>query len=451
MRRLALSTLLLSICLSGTAWPAQVQRGKSLPRAGFLGVQTAAVEGGKGVRVVRIVPGGSGEALGLKADDVLLSLNGTVLATQQQLNIAIRAVRGGDALKIAYVRAGKEAAAGGKMIARPIPSEPGLDVIFDQVLSRGNRVRVMITKPKGPGRFPTLFFIGGIGAYSMDGALSSSFYGKVLGPVSQAGYVTVRIDKPGIGDSEGPEYKNLGFGEEKDAYLQALRLTKTLEYVDPDRIAIFGHSMGGCFGPLVAAEEPVKALLVTGTLYKTFGEYMLENTRRQAELGGAAPDGLDQTLRQCLTAMHYLFDEGLTPKQASEEHPETASWIKGNFPDGETYSGVGFGFWRELANTNLAKAWSGTNADVLAIYSENDFLSGRDDHERIAAAMNRKRAGSGEFRLLEGTDHIWSKTTSMRDSQEKWGKASEFNPSIVETVLDYLKRKLRGEGREDPE
>ncbi len=442
MSRLALLPFLLALCLASTAMPVQVQRGEPLPRTGFLGVQSAAVEGGKGVKVVRIVPGGSGETLGLKADDVLLSVNGTALTTPQQLGTVVRAIKGGDPLKVVYLRADKEAAAEGKMAGRPIPSEPGLDVIFDQVLSQGKRIRVMITKPQGSGKFPVLFFIGGIGAYSVDGALSSSFYGKVLGPVSQAGYVTVRIDKPGQGDSEGPEYKSLGFGAEKDAYLQALRLTKTLEYVDPDRIAIFGHSMGGCFGPLVASEEPVKAIIVTGTLYKTFGEYMLENTRRQAELGGAAPDGLDQSLRQCMAAMHYLFDEGLTPKQATDQHPETANWIKGNFPDGETYSGVGAGFWKELANTNLAKAWLGSNADVLAIYSENDFLSGRDDHERIAAAMNRKREGSGEFKLLEGSDHIWSKTTSMRDSQQKWGKASEFNPSIIETVLGYLKRIL---------
>jgi hypothetical protein len=439
----AVALLLLS-SLQFVPHAVQIERGEPLKRSAFLGVQSAPADGGKGLRVVRVIPGGTGEALGLKEGDVLTSVNGTPVLAPPQLQAALRGLKANDPLMIAYVREGKEARADGRAAARPMQIEQGLDVVYDQVVSRGKRIRVMVTKPQGQGRFPALLYIGGIGAYSLDGSFSNIFpaAGRLLEPVARAGYVTVRIDKPGQGDSEGPLYRELEFGVEKDTYVQALRLAKSYPYVDKDRIAIFGHSMGGCFGPLVAAEEPVKAVIVTGTLFKTFGEYMLENTRRQAEMSGASPEEVDRSGRDTLRATHYLFHEGLTPRQLAEKHPDLAGWVRSSVPDGETYSGVGIPFFRELANTNLAAAWAKVDADVLAIYCANDFLSGQDDHERIASAMNQKRPGSGEFKLLPDSDHLFRKTTSPSNSMQTWGQPGEFNPSIAQSLVDYLKRKL---------
>ncbi|HVT13854.1 MAG TPA: alpha/beta fold hydrolase [Fimbriimonadaceae bacterium] len=419
---------------------ADVERGAPLPRKGFFGV--ASVADAKGVKVTRIVGGGAAEACGLKTGDVIEAVNGKKVADVAGFVALVRTINGGEKFDVRYLRDGKEANAKGTMTERSRQVEANLDVIYDQVVSMGKRIRIMITKPKGDGKFPTLFLIGGIGAYSVDAPFSAMPYGNVLGPIANAGYVTVRIDKPGQGDSEGPEYKNLAFNVEQDAYLQALRLAKTLPFVDPSRIAIYGHSMGGCFAPLVASQEPVKAVIANGTLFKSFTEYMLENTRRQSELGGAAEDQLDKDQKLLDAVMHFVFDENQTPAQVERRHPDLAAFTKQTFPDGETYSGVGIRFFRELSHINLPEAWSKTKCDVLALYGENDFLSGRDDHERIAAYVNKLRPGTAQFILMPNCDHIFTKTTSMRDSMDKWGKGGEFNPIIVQTLLDYLKKEL---------
>lgn len=396
-----------------------------------------------GVKVARIVAGGTAEAMGLKADDILISLNGQKIDDPTEFVSVVRTLDAGAKVNVRFKRADKESSSTGTMAERPKVTEPELDVIYDQVVSQGKRIRVILTKPKGDGKFPALFLIGGIGTYSVDAPFASMPYGNVIGPIAHAGFATIRIDKPGMGDSEGPAYKDLKFSVEQDAYLQALRLAKTLPFIDSKRIAIFGHSMGGCFGPLVAAEEPVKALIVNGTLIKSFTEYMLENTRRQSELAGADENELDQAQKQLSTTLHFLFGESMTPAQIATKRPELAQFVKETFPDGETYSGVGIPFFRELANTNLAKGWRDSRCDVLSIYSENDFLSGRDDHERIAAYVNKLRPGTAEFKLLAGIDHGFTKTTSMLDSQTRWGKGGEFNPIIVDTLLDYLKKELK--------
>jgi pimeloyl-ACP methyl ester carboxylesterase len=418
-----------------------VQRGAPLPRKGFLGVATATAP--NGLKVSRVFPGGSGEKLGLKADDVLTLVNGQRLTDPAKLVALVKTLHRGDKIEVRYLHDGKVTTASAPLAERPRQTEQNLDVIYDQVQSLNKRIRVIITKPKGEGKFPTLFLIGGIGSYSVDAPFSSMPYGNVIGPIANAGYVTVRIDKPGQGDSEGPaDYKNLSFNVEADAYLQALRLAKTLPCVDPNKIVIYGHSMGGCFAPVVASEEPVKAVIANGTLFKSFTEYMLENTRRQAELSQTPEDQLDSDQKQLDALMYFVFDLSETPASVIKNHPELAAFAKQTFSDGETYSGVGIPFFRELNHINLPKAWSGVKADVLALYGENDFLSGRDDHERIAAYVNKLRPGTAEFKLLPLTDHVFAKTTSMRDSMDKWGKASEFNPLIVQTLLDYLKKEI---------
>lgn len=411
-----------------------------LPRKGFFGVQSAAAP--NGLKIVRVVPGGAAEKLGLKQDDVLVSVNGKYMTQPADLVAMARTLNGGDDVAVSYIRDGKELSGHAAMIPRPKQVEPNLDVIYDQVVSQGKRIRVIITKPKGNGKFPTLFLIGGIGGYSLDAPFSGMPYGNVIGPIANAGYVTVRIDKPGQGDSEGPVYKDLTFLAEADAYLQALRYAKALPYVDSARIAIYGHSMGGCFGPVVASQEPVKAVIANGTLFKSFTEYMLENTRRQSELGNAPEETLDADQKNLDQTMHFLFDENMLPAEISAKHPELAAFVKSTFPDGETYSGVGIPFFRELSHINLPKAWSETKADVLTIYSENDFLSGRDDHERIVAYVNKLRPGTAQFKLLTNSDHGFSKTSSMKDSMDRWGKGGEFNPNIVETLLEFLKKEL---------
>jgi pimeloyl-ACP methyl ester carboxylesterase len=435
--RLTALVIALGACVSANS---QVQRGEPLQRKGFFGVISAHAD--QGLSLTRVVAGSTAASLNLQSGDVLTSVNGLHFTQPAELVGFFRTTHAGDAIEIKFSRGGKASSISGKLTGRPKEEEPNLDVIYDQVVSQGKRIRIIVTKPKGEGKFPTVFLIGGIGAYSVDAPFSTMIYGNVLGPIANAGYVTVRVDKPGQGDSEGPLYKDLGFSEEKDAYLQALRLTKTLPFVDPNRIAIFGHSMGSAFGPLVVDEEPVKALAVSGALFKNFEEYMLENGRRQEELANIPEERINDDQRQFNEAMHAMFEEKLSPKMVLTKHAELTAFVRDNMPDVETYSGVGIPFFRELNETNLAKAWAGAKCDVLSFYDENDFLSGQRDHELIAAQVNKQRPGTAEFKVLPGIDHYFKKTSSQLDSFNNANRPGEFNPVVVDTLLGFLKKEI---------
>jgi pimeloyl-ACP methyl ester carboxylesterase len=416
-----------------------------LARKAAFGAKLAPADGpgAAGIKISEVIPEGTAAALKLQVDDVITSVNGEKIASLPGFVGIVRTKFGGDPIDLVLTRGGKEIKVSGKLVERPRMKADGFVVNYDQVVSKGKRIRIVATHPEGKGPFPTIMLIGGIGAYSIDGDYSTTPYGTILGPLAKEGYTIIRVDKPGQGDSEGPAYTELLFDDELDAYRQALRLAKTLPYVDQNRIALFGHSMGGAFAPLVASENPVKAIVASATLAKTWFEYNLENSRRQSLLGGASAADVDDELRVMSSVFHYLFNEGKSPAEIKKLRPELATMVDAMIPDGKTYSGVGLPFFAQLAQKNLVRAWTKTDANVLTLWGESDFVSGESDHEFIRDIVNAVKPGKATFVKLAQSDHGFMKTTSFQDSMAKWGQpGGQFNDNVLTTMRTWLKANL---------
>src|SRR5262249_18344891 len=186
--------------------------------------------------------------------------------------------------------------------------------------------------------------------------------------------------KPGCGDSEGGPLRDLDFDTQLDGFRAALAKLRSDPTVDPDRILVFGHSMGGVWAPLLADETPVRGLAVYGTLVRTWTEYLLENDRRQAVLGGQSAAAIDSALKVEARVCQYLWSEGLSPTDMARQHPELAAWAYSNLTNATYFSGCHYRFFQQLAGRNLAASWERYPGSVLSIYGRSDFLSGEEDH-----------------------------------------------------------------------
>lgn len=430
------------------------QRGEPLPRKPTFGAQiapptaeeakAAGLEAGQGFRIVAVLPGQTAANLKMEPNDVLLELAGKPIRTRADLNAALADSRSGDSVLAVVFRGGKRVELRGNLQPRPLQKPDGFEVSYDQVISNGKRIRIISTTPDLKKPAPTIFWIGGIGAYSMDGDYAGIPYGNIMGPLAKQGYTIIRIDKPGQGDSEGPAYLDLLFDTELDAYRQALRLAKTFPFVDKDRIAIVGHSMGGAFAPLLAAEEPVAAVAVSGTMSKTWTEYNLENTRRQLLLGGAPAGEVDKRMRDLALLCGFLFVENKTMDEIRKERPTLTDAIRSFSPDGKTMSGVNVAFFQQLAQKNLAEAWSKIDGHALALWGENEFISTEYDHQLIAEIVNKRNPGKGTYIRVPQSDHGFNQTTSTEDSFRKWGRpGNTFNPNIIPILGDWLGKVLK--------
>jgi pimeloyl-ACP methyl ester carboxylesterase len=436
--RLPTTLLALAAIVSAFAGP-----NDPLPRRAWLGVQLKAepveVAGTKGIAVVQPLPGSTAEAAGMRAGDLVLSVDGKAVADVPAIGRAISSVPTGAKVRIEVLRDGKRQVLEAFAKARPADAGPNYDTLYDHAVTKGNRVRMIVTRPKQAGKRPVLFLIQGIGYVSQEQPLTGEGpYSRILKAFSDRGYVTVRVDKPGYGDSEGGPMDQNTFDDEMDAFRQALLKTKTYDFVDPDQVVIFGHSMGGCEGPVLAAEVPVRGIAVYGTVTRSWQEYMVENSRRQAVLAGTSPSEVDNLAKRMFTGLHLLFAEKLTPEEALAKYPQHADAIRTISADGKTLAGIGWKFWPGCFGQNYAAAWERVNAPVLSIWGESEFIASREDHPLIAEIVNAKRPGTAKFVSLPSSDHGFRNVATMKESQATWGQpGKDFNPAIIDVLTKW--------------
>ncbi len=408
----------------------------------------AGIEASKGVKILRVLPGLTAERIGIVTGDIVTSLNGKPVSAANAVQVAMASLFAGDTLEIEVIRAGKRSKLSGPTSARPLQKADGFDVHYESFVSNGKKVRLIATSPtgaqaEGKSKFPTLFLIGGIGAYSVDSDFATMPYGNIVEAFAKSGYATVRIDKPGQGDSEGPVYTDLLFDDELAAYKGGVKKAKTLSFVDAEKIVIFGHSMGGTFGPLVAQDEPIAGLIACATLAKTWTEYQLENTRRQSLLAGAKPGEVDTEIVKLAAVTYYMFDLGWSAKEIVEKRPELAETVRGMSPDLKTFSGVGIPFFQQLAKKNLGATWDKQTCKVLMLWGENDFVSGEEDHKFVADFLNKKNPGQAKYVRIPESDHGFKKTTSFLDSFRRWASAGEKNENVIPIMREWIESILK--------
>ena len=234
----------------------------------------------------------------------MLALNGKSVGPTS-IVATVRELPAGSPLSIAVVRDEKATELQTTLMEKPRdPGNANYSVVYGHVMSHGKRMRTIITKPRKPGKYPGFMFIQGFSPISYDFTLEGStgdvttLDGPILFEFANSGFVTLRVEKPGVGDSEGGPIPDMDYTTELDIYRQALKQLKETEEVESDNVFIFGHSMGGAFGPMIAAENQVKGLVVYGVAARTWFEYLLDTVRYQGLLAGNTFEKADDLVRQ---------------------------------------------------------------------------------------------------------------------------------------------------------
>jgi len=418
--------------------------GQELPRSAWFGAAVSDLNDStkgalrlssmSGTLLQKIVPGSSAQKAGFAVNDVLVSMDETQIENTGHFLQLLKKHHAGDQVKIGYYRKSKLKTITMTLLPKQTETSDDHDIIYSSVLSGNNHLRTIITRPKGGGTYPAVLLIGGVGCYSIDNTtipeiLSIKMWADSL---TKNGFVTIRVEKTGMGDSKGTPCSECDFHNEMKGFLSGLMQLKSLPYVDKRNIFIAGFSIGGVIAPLIAQQEPVKGIIVYGTVGRNWLEYEIDNSLRQQLLENRPADSVDQYMRSEYIRLYGLFVEKKAPEQIMKDHPETT-------PNFFQYP-MGIAYFQQVADVNIRELWMNTKTKVLALHGSSDFVSSATEHQVIAETVNHYHPGNATYIEIAGADH-WSFLTES-EMASYVHQSTTINPLPLTTSMKWLKENL---------
>ena len=170
-----------------------------------------------------------------------------------------------------------------------ITSNPGDEAAV--IPAAGFNIGATITRPANvAGRLPAVILTGGAEADDRDGtSYGVPILANLAGAISQAGFLAVRYDRRGYGQSGGRR-ESATISDLSDDLRTIVKWLADRKDIDPKRIAVLGHGEGAWIALLAAARDKRIAVIVSIDAPSTTGaELMLEEQQHLLDRLKASP------------------------------------------------------------------------------------------------------------------------------------------------------------------
>lgn len=304
------------------------------------------------------------------------------------------------------------------------------DILYSWVHdNRSDRLRIIITKPKNAsGKVPVVFFVGWLSCDSTeypDGE-TDGFGAIFYRLIEQSGYATIRMDKPGVGESQG-DCSKTDFTTELSGYQAAFDDLVNYDFMDLNRVFVVGLSNGGGTSALVPRGRPVRGYIAASSWGRTWYEHMLEIERVRLRNAGKSPGQINDALRIFSQFYDLYLNRGLTPGAVLAQHPDWKSvWY--DAADGQY--GRPAAFYQQLQALNLGAAWEQVNVPVLVMRGTADQIMSDADARALAATVNHAHPGLAEYVEINGADHLLSVNGRLADD-------------VISTMIRWLRERAK--------
>jgi photosystem II stability/assembly factor-like uncharacterized protein/pimeloyl-ACP methyl ester carboxylesterase len=413
---------------------------QSLERKVQFGAQVEYVteNGTSGCKVLQVVRGTS-VALKLQEKDLILKIGNSTFASTEEFTQQFLTYSPNQEIQLTVLRGKEKLILKAKAIARPYETDDNATVIYDEIAYKGGQLRVIINKPFKKNKMPAMLFIPGYACSSIDELPPSNPYKRIVDAYVNAGYVTLRVEKSGLGDSKNtPPCEDCDLLDEIENFEVGLKKLKSLPYVDSNQIIIVAHSMGGIVAPAISAKNKVAGVVVFGTTAKSWFEYQIEMYRVQNALTGMNPIEVEQSViaQYDLNYRYYIKKEKLEDiaKDTKADSILRTSWEYDG--KGKIYS-RNAEYWRQIQDYPHLENWKNTAAKVLVQYGESDFQAfSKADHQQIVNTVNFFHPGNATLMTYPLTDHLFAKSGTMQEAFNKFSNGQiqqlfdEYNQEV---------------------
>jgi pimeloyl-ACP methyl ester carboxylesterase len=311
-------------------------------------------------------------------------------------------------------------------------SNPGDQAVIIPVT--GFNLGATITVPKAaapagnaePARLPAVVLLAGSGAPDREGvAPGVPVMGQLAGILAEAGFISVRYDRRGSGQSGGRAESATISDYAEDARAVVRWLTNRKD-VDPRRIAIVGHGEGAWIAFLAASrDDRVAAVVSLASAASTGSELFLE--QQQLQLGTTK---LDEKERDAKVALQKQIQSAVLTGKGWEQVPEDVK------RDADTP------WFQSLLKFDPARVASDIDAPILVVHGDLDREVPVAHAERLAAIAQKGDSESVELVTVRGVNHIMLSAFTGEVSEYPTLTERTISKDISGTVAAWLTKTL---------
>jgi pimeloyl-ACP methyl ester carboxylesterase len=287
--------------------------------------------------------------------------------------------------------------------------------------------------PDAKGRYPAVIMVGGAGATDRDETVAGiPIFGEIAGQLADAGYLVVRYDKRGVGQSGGRS-ESATLADYADDVLAVVRYLTKRKDVDDRRIALFGHGEGAWIALLAASrEQDIAALVLAAAPAVPGSELVLEQQQT-----GLARSSLSDEEKQARVALQRRVNAALLGQ---------GDWT--GVPDDARRQADTPWFHSFLA-FEPAKAASRARQPILIVQGELDTQVLPHHADRLAeVARARKKTASDAVQVakLPGVNHLLVPARTGDVGEYASLEDRHVSPEVASAVVAFLKDWMKAKG-----
>jgi pimeloyl-ACP methyl ester carboxylesterase len=336
----------------------------------------------------------------------------------------------------------------GRMIRFSVPSQ-SLEVVREDIASVASR-SVAISRPNDEGlripangfvlagtlsrpaqapaagtRLPAVVLVGASGQTDRDGlAFGIPVLGELAGALADAGFIVVRYDKRGIGQSGG-RAESAGLADYAEDVRAAVKWLSDRKDVDPKGIAVVGHSEGGTVALLAAAKDKrIAAVALLATAGTTGADLVIAQQKHALDRMQIT----DAERQSKIDLQKQLHEAVLSGKGWDQIPPDLRRAVDN--PE-----------FQSMLNNDPAKVMPDVRQPILIIQGDLDTqVEPANATQLEALARKRKNQPPVAVVRVPGVNHLLVPAKSGEVDEYRDLPDKHVSPLVTQALVEWLKK-----------